>query len=188
VRSELLDLGAYETQREEFRARVIAEKRARYVPLGDHMTALFENHASVLLQIQEMLRTERITRESAILHELETYNELLPGEHQVSLTIFVEYPERDERERMLRELAGLEKSFYFVAGGERARLIPDARGTDETRTLAVQYLKFELTDAGQRALEAGRGPVLLGVDHAAYRAETRLPDETRISLRGDFLD
>src|SRR5690349_291735 len=60
-RTEILDLGSYERVREHFQRRVIAEKRARRVALGPNMTVLFENHDTVLLQIQEMLRTERIT-------------------------------------------------------------------------------------------------------------------------------
>ncbi|HEV8245791.1 MAG TPA: DUF3501 family protein, partial [Polyangiaceae bacterium] len=94
LRSELLDLGAYESVRDPFRARVLEMKRQRYVPLGLNMTVLFENHDTVLLQVQEMLRTERISSEKAILHELETYNELVPGEAELSATVFIEYPER----------------------------------------------------------------------------------------------
>jgi hypothetical protein len=33
----------------------------------------------VQYQVQEMLRSERITSEAGIAHELDTYNELLPG-------------------------------------------------------------------------------------------------------------
>lgn len=186
TREELLDLGAYEGIRDRFRARIIAEKRVRYVPLGDHMTALFENHDSVLFQIQEMLRTERITQEKAILHELETYNELVPGDGELSATIFVEYPDREEREMMLAKLAGLETAFYLVAGGERAELVPDRRGTDPSRTMAVHYVKFRLTPNGERVVRSGEGPVVLGVDHPAYRAETVLPAETLQSLARDF--
>ena len=83
-RSELLELGAYEQIREPFRARILALKRPRYVALGPNMTALFENHDTALFQIQEMLRTERITAEKAIQHELETYNELVPGDAELS--------------------------------------------------------------------------------------------------------
>lgn len=184
-RSELLDLGAYEGVRERFRARVIAEKRVRYVPLGDRMTVLFENHDSVLFQIQEMLRTERITQEKAIAHELETYNELVPGEGELSATVFIEYPNREERERMLSRLAGLEDKFYLVAGGERAELVPDHRGTDPSLTMAVHYIKFRLTSVGDRVIRSGAGPVLLGVEHPEYRAETALSPETLRSLRDD---
>lgn len=186
VRSELLDLGAYEEVREHFRARVLRAKQPRRVALGPNMTVLFENHDSVLFQIQEMLRTERITNEKAISFELETYNELIPGDAEVSATVFVEYPERDERERMLVALAGVEDDFYLVAGGERSSVIPDRRGTDPSRTLAVQYVKFPLGPAALAALRQAKSPVLLGVTHPAYTAEVELGPETLASLRNDL--
>jgi hypothetical protein len=185
-RSELLDLGAYEQVREHFRGRVIASKQPRYLELGSNITLLFENHDSVLLQIQEMLRTERISSEKAILHELETYNELVPGDHELSATVFIEYPDRDERERKLVELAGIDDKFYVEVGGERMPVIPDRRGTDTSRTMAVHYVKFTLTDAAVSVLKAGTGPVSVGVDHPAYQAKTELAPATLRSLKGDF--
>lgn len=185
-RSELLHLGAYEQIREHFRARVVAAKRPRRVSLGPNMTLLFENHDSVLFQIQEMLRTERITSEKAILHELETYNELIPNEGELSATIFVEYAEREERERMLVALAGIEDKFYVVAGGERSNVVPDVRGTDPGRTMAVQYVKFPLSPGARAAILGGHGSVLVGVSHPAYTAETQLSPETLASLREDL--
>jgi hypothetical protein len=186
-RSELLDLGAYEQVREHFRRRIITAKRPRYVPIGPNMTALFENRDTVLFQIQEMLRTERITAEKAILHELETYNELLPGEHELSATIFIEYPDRDERDRMLVALAGIDDKFYLNAGGERCSVTPDPRSTEPGRTLAVHYVKFPLGPAAERAVREARGPVVLGVAHPGYSAETELSAETLANLAGDFL-
>ena len=185
-RSELLDLGAYEEVRERFRARVIAVKRARYVALGPAMTLLFENRDTVLYQVQEMLRTERITQEKAILHELETYNELIPGDHELSATVFVEFPEREERERMLVSLAGVEDDFYVLAGDERLAVVPDRRGTDPTRTMAVQYVRFPISSAAEAALRGGTVTLKVGVDHPAYRAEVALGPETVASLRDDF--
>jgi hypothetical protein len=185
-RSELLDLGAYEGIRERFRARVLAEKKPRYVALGANITVLFENRDSVLFQVQEMLRTERITAEKAIAHELETYNELLPGQGELSATVFIEYPEREERERMLETLAGIEDKIYLAIEGERQGITPDPRSTDPARTLAVHYVKFKLTDAARKALVAGTGSPTLGVDHPAYRAETALGKATVQSLREDF--
>jgi hypothetical protein len=185
-RAELMDLGAYEQVREHFRARVIQVKRARYVALGKNVTFLFENRDTVLFQIQEMLRTERITNEKAIAHELATYNELVPGRSELSATAFIEYPDRDERERMLVALAGVEDDFYLEAGGARIPVTPDLRGTDATRTMAVQYVKFALTDAARAAIQSRRGPVSLGVDHPAYRAVTVLSEATLASLADDF--
>lgn len=185
-RSELLDLGAYEQVRQHFMARVIGQKRARYVPLGANMTVLFENHDSVLLQIQEMLRTERITSEKAIAHELETYNELVPGDSELSATIFIEYPDREERERMLVALAGVDDKFFVEVAGERFAVVPDRRGTDTSRTMAVHYVKFPLSAAAVERLRSGAGPVVIGVEHPSYQATTELAEPTVRSLRDDF--
>jgi len=185
ARDELLELGAYERIRESFLRSVVERKKPRYVRLGGHMTALFENRDTVLLQIQEMLRTERITQEKAIAHELETYNALVPGERELSLTLFVEYQDRDERERMLAALAGLEDKFRLRVGPELLPVIPDQRGSDPGRTMAVHYLKFPLTEAAFRALLAGVA-VTLEVEHPAYAAVTELSPATLQSLRDDF--
>jgi hypothetical protein len=150
------------------------------------MTALFENHDTVLLQVQEMLRTERITAEKAILHELDTYNELLPGDHELSATIFIEYPDREERDRMLVLLAGVDDKFYVIAGGERCSVVPDPRNTEPGRTMAVHYVKFPLGSGAEQAIREGRAPVKLGVNHPAYTAEVELSKATLSSLADDF--
>jgi hypothetical protein len=186
TRDELLELGAYEKIREAFLRSVIERKKVRYVKLGEHMTALFENRDTVLLQIQEMLRTERITQEAAIAHELATYNELVPGERELSLTLFVEYGDRDERERMLTALAGLEDKFRLRVGDALVSVIPDSRGTDPTRTMAVHYLKLPMTEATFAAFRDGSAPVSLEVAHPAYSASTELSAATLKSLRDDF--
>jgi hypothetical protein len=185
-RAEVLPIGEYEAVRGPFRARVLAAKQARYLALGPNMTVLFENRDSALLQIQEMLRTERITSEAAIRHEIETYNELVPGDHELSTTIFIEYGEKEERDRMLTALAGVEGRFYLAVDGERQPGTPDPRGTDPTRTMAVQYVKVPLSAAAEAALRAQRGTIVFGVDHGAYRAEAALPPATLASLAADF--
>jgi hypothetical protein len=187
ARGEILGIAEYEQIREPFRRRIMALKQARRIALGPNMTVLFENHDTALFQIQEMLRTERITAEKAILHELETYNELVPGPHELSATLFIEYPERELRDRMLAALAGVETAFYVRVAGERLPVIPDTRGASEPdRTMAVQYLKFPLTASAELAFRNGDAELCLGVEHSAYRAEVVLSRETLASLRDDL--
>jgi hypothetical protein len=187
TREELLDLAAYEKIREPFLRSVIERKKPRYLKVGPNMTALFENRDTVLLQIQEMLRTERITQEAGIAHELQTYNELVPGDRELSVTLFVEFHEREERERRLQELAGLEDRFRLRVGDAIVSVIPDHRGTDDTRTMAVHYLKFPMTEAAFAAFKSGTVPVVLEVTHPAYEASAPLPPATLESLRDDFV-
>ncbi len=178
-RSELLPLGDYEVVREPFRRRVIEEKRRRRVQLGGHISAVFENHDTVLLQVQEMLRTERISREDAIQHELETYNALIPGEDELSLTLFVEIPEREERDRMLIALAGLEECVALEVDGVTVRAAGEVRdGSREDRTTAVHYFRFTLPPEVARQLrKRDVQHVALTVLHPKYPARVELSRE-----------
>ncbi|AUX40859.1 hypothetical protein SOCE26_022610 [Sorangium cellulosum] len=185
-RNEVLGIGEYETIRERFRSRIIEEKRPRRVRIGDHLTAVFENRDSVLFQIQEMLRTERITSESGVLHEIETYNELVPGEGQLSLTLFVEIPERSLRDKMLVELAGLEDTVSLEVDGVAARAVGKREGAVEGRTTAVHYLKVDLPEAAQAALKARRAAASIVVAHPHYSVKAPLGKATLDKLAEDL--
>jgi hypothetical protein len=195
-RGEVLGLAAYEQIREQFRARVIEEKKARRVFLGDRASCLFENHDTVLMQIQEMLRTERITREAAILHEIETYNELIAKKGELSATILVEIPEKEERDRFLAEAAGLEASFVVVVDGIECKGKVDPSRIDPARTTAVHYVKFDLVPAAEQKLrdvlekriKPGDLPIELKATHAKYNQSVRLPPALVLSLAEDLLE
>ena len=177
-RDELLDLGAYEQIRERFRAAVIEEKKNRRFSVSDELSIVFENHTTVLFQIQEMLRTERITREAAIQHEIDTYNDLIPAAGELSATLFVEIADRDTRERRLVELAGLEESFALDVGGKSYPARNETRGVLPDRTTAVHYVKFPLDAEGVAAVIAGgRGGAVprLRVRHPHLEVTTPLP-------------
>ena len=91
--SEILDLTAYEKIREGYLAQTIAMKKHRRIPLGDRLTFIFENRDTVIFQIQEMTRAERTVAEEAIAEEVAVYNELIPGDHELSATLMIEIPE-----------------------------------------------------------------------------------------------
>jgi Protein of unknown function (DUF3501) len=187
-RSEILPLGEYEAIRPHFRARVIDEKRPRRLALGEHLSAMFENRDTVLLQIQEMLRTERITSEAAILHEIATYNDLVPGEGELSVTLFVQIPEKEVRDRMLVDLAGLEDSLWLEIDGERLPLRgkrPD--GFVEGRTTAVHYLKVKLGDAAIAAVKNRKAVAALVVDHPKLAARAEIGRATLEKMAEDLL-
>jgi hypothetical protein len=193
-RGEVLGLADYETIRDQFRTRIIAEKKARRVSLGPNASCVFENRDTALLQIQEMLRTERITREGAILHEIETYNQLVPGEHELSATVLIEIDEKSERETFLFEAKGLDRAFALVVDGTRCPGKHDEARESPDRTTAVHYLKFPLEAAAERALrdvlgktkKPGDVTVELVVEHPRYSAKTTLPASLVQSLAEDL--
>lgn len=189
-RSEILSLGDYEDIRDRFRARVIAQKAHRRAHVGDDITVVFENHDTVLLQIQEMLRTERITREAGIAHEIETYNELVPGDDQLSMTLFVEIPEKARRDKMLTDLAGMEEKVALEIDGERfAAKAGPREGADPSRTTAVQYYLIDLSaQAAAKLRDRKVSSVSVVLDHPACRASTELGAETIAQLAGDLAE
>jgi hypothetical protein len=186
-RSEILDLGAYEEIRERFMRRIREMKKARRVHVGNHMTFIFENHDTVLFQIQEMLRVERITQEKAIQHELDTYNTMVPGDGELFATLMVEYEDREERHRMLDQLTDLKK-YLRLRIGEREvygqfETLPGER---EDRLPAVNYIRFVVGKETAETLRDESSPTELIVDHPAYEGRTSLPSATRQQLADDL--
>jgi hypothetical protein len=177
-REELLDLTAYEKARPELRQEILALKAPRRVHVGEVLTFLFENTATIRYQIQEMLRAERIVNEPEIAHELETYNEVLGGDGELGCALLIEIDDPRERDRRLRDWLALPQHLYVeTESGKRVRPTFDPRQVGGDRLSSVQYLKF---DTG------GETPVKLGVDLPALSVEASLNVEQRAALAADL--
>ncbi|MFI5307725.1 MAG: DUF3501 family protein [Polyangiales bacterium] len=186
-RSELLGLGAYEQVREHFRARVMMLKDRRRTQLGPHMSIVFENHDTVLLQIQEMLRAERISDERGIAHELDTYNELIPEPGSLSATLFIEYEDPVERSKMLGRFASLRQQLALHVGPHRAvTRFTTHFGEELERLPAVNYLHFAIGLGAAAALRDPKVPAALVVSHPDYPVEQPLPAHLREELARDL--
>ena len=187
TRPDLFSLEGYHEARTEFRARVLAHKRLRQVPIGPNATLYFEDRLTIQYQIQEMLRVERIFEADAIEEELAAYNPLIPDGTNLKATFMLEYEDPDERRRMLGRLHGIEDRVWMEAGGERILAVADEdldRTTDD-KTSAVHFLRFELPKSVCDAL--GNGAALrFGVEHDAYRHECVPSEESRAALVADL--
>jgi hypothetical protein len=188
-RDEILGLAEYETIRDRFRSRMIEEKKTRRVAVGDKATAVFENHDTVLLQIQEMLRTERITREGAVLHELETYNKLVPGMDELSATVMIEIIDTNVRDKFLVDARGFERHVALVVDGEKRPAVWEPSRELEDRTSAVHYLRFPLgAKAAAHIRDKKKGArVELVVDHPVYSVRATLSPSTLASITEDLV-
>src|SRR5688572_24264082 len=146
-RESLLSLEMYARERNAFRARVIAHKKDRTVHLGEHVTLLFEDELTIRYQVQEMLRIERIFEEEGIQHELDAYNPLVPDGGNWKATMLIEYPDAEERRRMLARLKGIEARVWVeVEGFPRVYAIADEdlERENEEKTSSVHFLRFEI--------------------------------------------
>ena len=188
-RHSLLSLEVYARERPSFRAKVLEHKKHRTVALGEHVTLLFEDELTIRYQVQEMLRIERIFEEEGIRHELDAYNPLVPDGGNWKATMLIEYPDADERRRMLAQLKGIEGRVWVRIGGDEpvyAIADEDLERENEEKTSAVHFLRFELGGAAGAQLRDGAA-LAIGVDHPVYRAALDpVPPQIRAALAQDL--
>jgi len=188
--NDVLDLRAYERVREDYRARVIARKRNRRVSLGPIMTLVFECVDTVRFQVQEMARMEKIISDEAMQVELDIYNRLLPGDRELSATLFIELTSDPDLRDWLPRLVGIERQIGISLDGDVVASVPEAEHaaalTRDTITPAVHYLRFGFTEAQVEAFRVA-SEVTVVATHPAYEARTVLAPVVRAELLGDLL-
>jgi hypothetical protein len=185
---DLLSLEAYHKQRADFRARVLAHKRLRQVAVGPNLTLYFEDRLTMQYQVQEILRAERIFESDAIAQELASYNPLIPDGTNLKATMMLEYPDVAERRAALEQLADIEHAMY-VEIGKLGRVLAhadeDLPRSNDAKTAAVHFLRFELDTAARAELRAG-APLKLGVDHPRYTHEIVAAADVARTLAADL--
>ena len=192
---DVMSFFEYEKVRDEMRDRVIDLKRVRRVPVGHHLSFVFENRDTVLFQIQEMCRVERITDDARVQDEIDVYNALLPGPGELSATLFIEITDKDEIQPVLERFLGIDSggndgapTVWIQVGRDFA--IPgefEAGHSDEEKgkLSAVHFVRFAFPPEAVRAFASS--PVHLAVDHPALRARVELAAETKAQLLEDLL-
>jgi hypothetical protein len=185
---DLLSLERYHQERPRLRAEVLEHKRHRQAPLGPHLTLYFEDRLTMRYQVQEMLRAERIFESEAIAEELDAYNPLIPDGTNLKATMMLEYPDVEQRRTALARLKGIENA-VFLEVGTLGRVFAyadeDLERSDDTKTSAVHFLRFEL-DAPMRSALKNGAALTLGVDHEYCRHELAGSAELRKSLAADL--
>ncbi|MCG6966191.1 MAG: DUF3501 family protein [Chromatiaceae bacterium] len=189
ARDDLFSLEKYAEVRPEFRARVMAHKQNRRLPIGPNATLYFEDALTMHYQIQEMLRAERIFEASGIQEELDAYNPLIPDGSNWKATFMMEYPDEEERRVQLQKLIGIERHVWAQVG-DFARVTPvadeDLERETEEKTSSVHFLRFELTPDMVAAVKQGAS-ISMGIDHPAYiHAVEPVAQNIRDSLAEDL--
>lgn len=189
TRADLWSLEEYSEMRTAFRSQVLAHKKTRQVPLGDHARLYFEDAMTIRYQIQEMLRIEKVFEADAINEELEAYGPLIPDGHNWKATFMIEYEDPAERARQLALLIGIEDKVWLqIEDFERIYAIADEDLPRENadKTSSVHFLRFELSPTMIAAVHSG-ATVRAGIEHPAYRINAvELPVAVRDSLAGDL--
>jgi hypothetical protein len=186
---DVINFFEYEKVREDRRRRVIALKQKRRLEVGSYLSFVFENRETLLFQIQEMCRAERIIEDAKVQEEIDVYSALLPAPGELSATMFIEIADKDDIKPVLDRFMGIDtgRHVWFHIG--RELVVPgsfEAGHSDEEKgkLAAVHFVRFVFSPP---AVDAFReSDVDLVVDHPATRARTRLSPEAKAELLTDL--
>ena len=188
TRDDLMSLEQYAEKRGEFRQQVLAHKKHRQIALGPNATLYFEDRLTLLYQIQEMLRIEKVFEADGINEELDAYNPLIPDGRNFKATFMIEYPDPEVRAAQLEKMVGIEDLVWMQIGDHDkvwAIADEDLERSTEDKTSAVHFLRFEIGDDMAGELKAG-ADWKVGVQHAIYTYDVTVEGETRASLLNDL--
>ncbi len=189
TRDDLYSLEKYAEIRSDFRAKVMAHKKNRQVPIGPHATLYFEDRLTMQYQVQEMLRIEKIFEAADIEEELSAYNPLIPDGANWKATFMLEYGDVQERQQALAKMIGIEDQVWVqVEGHDRVFAIADEdlERTDADKTSAVHFLRFELGSDMVAALKA-EAALAMGIYHPVYSHQAALAANVRNALVADLI-
>jgi hypothetical protein len=185
---EILNIYEYEKVREQKRREIIETKKKRRLFLGDLVHLVFENRDTVWFQIQEMIRAERMVRDEEIQQEIDVYNELIPEKNQLSITMFIEIPDEEERKRLLPELVGIHDHLWFHIGNKHSvRAEADERSKEDYqygKSAVVHFLKLNLTP--EQVKDFAELPVRVEINHPNHKAMVEMPEEVKAELVKDL--
>ena len=190
--SDIKNLVEYEKVRERMRAEIIALKQRRRVPLGENLTLLFENRETVLYQIQEMARTERIVDDAKLQEEIDAYDALLPDAHELSATLFIELPgiamlPPAEARAAVNRFQGIDEGVLFLElGTHKTPARFEGGHSKEEKLAAVQYIRFAVPPEASDALADPAQPARLTIQHPRYQAQQELSEDVRRELLRDL--
>lgn len=189
-REDILPIEAYGAERAHHRRTVIALKRPRRLEAGPVAAFYFENYATMLSQIQEMLWIEK-GGEAQIADELAAYNPLIPQGQELVATLMFEIADPDRRLALLSRLGGVEDTVSLeVAGGKIAGVAVREDGVERTRadgkTSSIHFIRFPFQADQIAAFREPDARIVAAIDHPEYAHMAVMPQAMRQALAEDF--
>ena len=187
---DVLPIEEYERSREAFRRRIIDLKQRRRLSVGDLITMVFENRETVLFQVQEMIRAERILRPERVSEEVDMYNEQIPGTGELSATLMIEVTDPSQVKPVLDRLQGIDRgqTVGLRVGPHLVYGTFEQGRSNEEKISAVHYVRFSVPGAVKALMEDPAVPMQVVVTHPRYQAVQPVSEEMRRSLLEDLAD
>jgi len=181
TQADLLSHADYEAQRATFRREIIALKKRRRIEVGPLVTLIFENRRTLLFQVQEMVRAERIFEPSKIQDELDVYNALLPGPGELSATVMIEITTQERIKEILDSFQQFDRpdTLALTAGDQAVFADFEAGHSKEDKISAVHFVRFAVPPAFVNTLGEDGSHAGIRITHEHYTAEANVPPAMR---------
>lgn len=184
---ELHSLAEYEKIRDSYRQGIMEEKKKRRIQVGPYVSLTFENRETILFQIHEMLRVERVEDPAKIQEEVDVYNDLIPDEGELSATLFIEITEEAKIKEVLDRLIGIDKPnvVYFQIGKKKVPAVFEGGRSTEEKISAVHYVRFKWSPTLIEAFRSEKENYLV-IEHPSYKERALISEETKKALLEDL--
>ena len=170
TRQDILSPERYEAVREQVRHNISSYIRNRCLQLGKLARLYFENRTTVLYQVQELIRTERLNEKENIQNKLDVYNNMIPNGTNWKATFILTFSNSVQRDTSLMKLFAIEDSVWLrVSGFEKVFPVSneDVFRTESRRDAIVHFFEFplkaEMIDACLRGEK-----LFIGIEHQNY--------------------
>ncbi|MDP6342110.1 MAG: DUF3501 family protein [Alphaproteobacteria bacterium] len=189
-RGDIMPMAEYGAHRAEHRRAVIDLKRHRRLEIGPSAALYFENHATMLAQIHEMLWIEG-GGEAQIDDELAAYGPLVPRGRELVATLMFEIDDPVRRDALLRRLAGVEDAVSLEVAGAPVRAVAELQdGVERTKpdgkTSSIHFLHFPFAEPQIAAFREDGARIVAAIEHPEYAHMAVLPEAVRAALADDF--
>ena len=179
---DLLSVDEYDKKRDELLSIANSESELRTVRIGNNVSLLFENKATVQSKLQELLRNENVIQSEKIQKKLSVYKLLLPDTNSLKASMSINSDEEEEK--------GIDKRVWIQIG-ENDRIFGSSSTNlnqiDDEDYGGVFVLEFDLSNLMVKDFQLGM-ILYAGIDHPKYNIRTKeILKQTTASLAKDLL-
>lgn len=184
AREEILPPDIYSKQREQANADAVKRTKSRRL-ITKTFSFLFEDKYTVLNQINEMVFLENITDREEVDRLIEVYSEQIPGDRELSVSMFIEFEDEKQMVKEIPKLAGIEQMVYLTFDGNELRGIPEEGRSTEVLESTLQYLKFQFPESLLEKFLSSRN-VYIETRHKTYQEIAKLPQDLLEQLKKEL--
>lgn len=174
----------YEKIRDKENLSVIELERNRRISTKT-FSFLFEAPKIVINQINEMIYLEKIKNTDDIEDLIRIYSEILPGKDELSVTMFIEFPDEKTMIKNIPRLAGIEKTVYISFDDISIHANPEEGRSTDVLESTLQYLKFSFNEKDLAKFLSCKN-AFIETRHREFNESARIPEELLSSLKTEL--